>query len=508
MPTKTSKIKKPREHGRKRATTPTATRTGKVVARKAAAPRKSVKATSKKRLAAASVSFAAVAPDATLANLDKIEHIVVLMMENRSFDHLLGYLTIENGRTDVDGLTKEMHNTYKGVDYFPKRRTATAFGKKQDPCHAGACVAEQLINNNGGFVSNYAGNYPADPEVDLVMNYYDGATLKVYDRLVNDSVVCDRWFCSLPGQTWPNRLYSVTGQSGGTKDNKKIPIYDLPSFVRHLSARNISWRWYAHHAPATLRLIDSQYRPPLHLKFDHFSYFDRHSELGGNSFLEDAAQGKLASVSWIDPDFGDPVTGPTKTENDDHPPVDVMGGQELVLKLYNAVTSSPQWEKTLLVILYDEHGGLYDHVPPPSAEDDRPSFRRYGVRVPAFVVSPWAGANKISHVVFDHTSLIKTILLKFCRRPDGSIPDMGARVNAANHLGVLLTRTSPRPAPTFAALEPLVGHLAAWRGEVLRASLTLQAAGDVSHPEPNELQEGVKRARQRLRAQGLPEGQP
>jgi phospholipase C len=185
-----------------------------------------------------------------------------------------------------------------------------------------------------------------------------------------------------------------------------------------------------------------------------------------------------------------------------------MGGQELVLKLYNAVTSSPQWEKTLLVILYDEHGGLYDHVPPPPAEDDRPFFRRYGVRVPAFIVSPWAEANKISHVVFDHTSLIKTILLKFCRRPDGSIPDMGARVNAANHLGVLLTRTSPRPAPTFAALEPLVGHLAAWRGEALRASLTLQATGDVSHPEPNELQEGVKRARQRLRAQGLPEGQP
>lgn len=511
MPTKTTKRAKARKGSVKDSASSRAKRQGKIAAGKAASARGAGKAAVKKgvkKALTAAVRFAAVAPDATVENLDKIEHVVVLMLENRSFDHVLGYLTLENGRTDVDGLTKEMHNTYKGVDYFPKRRADTAFGKKQDPCHAGACVTEQLSNNNGGFVSNYASTHKGDPEVDLVMNYYDGATLKVYEQLVKDSVVCDRWFCSVPGATWPNRLYSVTGQSGGTKDNKTIPIYDLPSFVRHLSARNVSWRWYAHHAPATLRLIDSQYRPPLHPKFDHFSYFDRHSDLGGNSFLEDAAQGKLAAVSWIDPDFGDPVTGPTKTENDDHPPVDVMGGQELVLKLYNAVTSSPQWDKTLLVVLYDEHGGLYDHVPPPAAEDDRPSFRQYGVRVPAFVVSPWAEADKISHVVFDHTSIIKTILLKFCRQPDGSIPNMGARVNAANHLGVLLTRTSPRPAPPVTAFEPLVASLAAWRAEALRSSLMLQAAGEVSHPEPNDLQEGVKRARRRLRAQGLPEGQP
>jgi phospholipase C len=394
------------------------------------------------------------------------------------------------------------------VDYFPKRRTQTTFQKNQDPCHEGACVAEQLSDNNGGFVSNYMREHPKDTEIDLVMNYYNGATLKVYDQLVRDTCICDRWFCSVDGATWPNRLYAVTGQSGGTKDNKKIPIYDLPSFVRHLSAGKISWRWYAHRAPATLRLTDSQYRPPLHLKFNHFSYFDRHSDLGGNSFLEDAAQGKLAAVSWIDPDFGDPLTHSTKNENDDHPPADIMAGQELVLKLYNAIASSPQWNKTLLVIVYDEHGGLYDHVSPPAAEDDRPSFRRYGVRVPAFVISPWTEANSVSHITFDHTSLIKTILLRFCRRADGSIPDRGARVTHANHLGALLTRTTPRPAPTIAALQPLIAHLAAWQGKALERGLTMQAAGEVGPPEPNELQVGVKRARQRLRAQGLPEGQP
>ena len=198
--------------------------------------------------------FVTVAPDDAQKNLSKIDHIIVLMMENRSFDHMLGYLTLEKGRTDVDGLTKQMHNTYKGVDYFPKRRAQTAFSKDQDPCHAGKCVAEQLSNSNGGFVSNYVRTHPKDTEVDLVMNYYDGATLKVYDRLVQESCVCDRWFCSVDGATWPNRLYSVRGQSGGQKDNKKIPLYNLPSFVRYLSKGKISWRWYAHRAPATLRL--------------------------------------------------------------------------------------------------------------------------------------------------------------------------------------------------------------------------------------------------------------
>jgi phospholipase C len=449
-----------------------------------------------------------VAPDATLTNLDKIEHLIVLMMENRSFDHVLGYLTLENGRTDVDGLTSAMRNSYKGTDYPPKRRTQTTFSSSQDPCHAGKCVAVQLSNNNGGFVSNYAATHPKDAEVDLPMNYYNGATLRVYDQLVNEACICDRWFCSIDGATWPNRLYSVTGQSRGQKDNKKIPLYDLPSFVRYLSAGKISWRWYAHRSPATLRLIDGQYRNPLHLKSDHFSFFDRHSEFGGNSFLEDAAQGKLAAVSWIDPDFGDPLSNSHKNQNDDHPPVDMMAGQQLVLKLYNAVCNSPEWNKSLFVIVYDEHGGLFDHVPPPAAEDDRPNFRRYGVRVPCFIVSPWVDADQVSHVVFDHTSLIKTILLKFCRGADGSIPDMGARVTNANHLGVLLTRETPRPAPSVAQLQPLVEHLTDWHGKALAESLTAQAQGDVVPPKPNDLQVGVKLARQQLRAQGLSEDQP
>ena len=228
--------------------------------------------------------------------------------------------------------------------------------------------------------------------------------------------------------------------------------------------------------------------------------------------LSEQAQGKLAAVSWIDPDFGDPVTNSHKNENDDHPPVDMMAGQELVLKLYNAVVNSPTWNKTLLVVVYDEHGGLFDHVAPLPASDDRPSFRQYGVRVPAFVVSPWAEANVVSHLVFDHTSLIKTILLKFCRRADGSIPDMGARVTAAQHLGALLTRQTARSGPAIATMKALAVKVASAHAEVhvkaLTAGLQKQAAGDVKPIPPNDIQLGVQKAREKLRKEGLPEGQP
>src|SRR5262245_39082035 len=154
----------------------------KVASKKSTKPSKAKPAKLKKPL-----GFAAVAADPALTNLDKIEHIVVLMMENRSFDHVLGYLSLEGLLPDVDGLKADMHNDFKGVSHHPKLRTDTAFGEKQDPCHDGKCVAAQLQNNNGGFVSNYASTHKKDPEVDLPMNYYNGETLRVYQQLVNDS---------------------------------------------------------------------------------------------------------------------------------------------------------------------------------------------------------------------------------------------------------------------------------------------------------------------------------
>jgi len=463
--------------------------------------RTTTSATAKAKIAARTIPVS----DATQENLNKIEHIVVLVMENRSFDHMLGYLKLEGGRNDIDGLTADMFNDYKGTNYPVHHLTQTALGKNQDPCHKGTCVTEQMSNANGGFVSNYAGTHPDDPEIDLVMGYYNGSDLPVYDHLSRNFIICDRWFCSVDGSTWPNRLYAVTGRASGSKNNKSVPIYNLPSFARHLNKFKVSWRWYAHDI-STLRITDAEFRVG---HFKHFSYFDKHSLLGGKSFLQDAASGKLAAVSWIDPNFVDfSFIGPSGS-NDDHPPSDVMSGQELVLKLYNAVISSPQWNKTLLVIVYDEHGGFFDHVAAPPAEDDSPSFRHYGLRVPAIVVSSWVERGKVSSTLFDHTSIIKTILLRFCQNPDGSIPDMGARVNHANHLGELLTLTSPRPATPVPAFQHLIERVANWRASAFRERMMLQSRRMAPEPPKlNELQQGVLKAKAKLRAKGLPEGQP
>lgn len=446
----------------------------------------------------------AVAEDASA--LRRIEQIVVLMMENRSFDHMLGYLCLEGGREDIDGLQASMANEHEGKRYRVHHLAQTRLEDTQDPCHSSACAADQIAGGNGGFVRSYATSHPADKTPGLVMGFYNGTDLPLYDHLAREFAVCDRWFCAVPGATWPNRLYAVTGQSGGRKDNTgKIPWYDLPSFLRHLDAANVSWRWYAHDV-ATLRFTDGRYRLG---HSGNFSFFDRRSLLNPRNFLDDAADGRLPAVSWIDPNFVDVgFIGPSGS-NDDHPPSDVMAGQELVLKLYNALVSGPQWRSTLLVITYDEHGGFFDHVPPSPAPDDRPSMRTYGPRVPALVVSPFVARGSVSSTIFDHTSIIKTILLRFCRRSDGSIPDMGMRVTQANDLGSLLQLRRARAAPRPESYRHAVDQIASWRSRVFRARIAAQASRRPIQPQPlNELQEGYLSARKRLRAAGLPEGQP
>jgi len=257
---------------------------------------------------------------------------------------------------------------------------------------------------------------------------------------------------------------------------------------------------------ASLRLIDSKYRVGHGSKF---FWFDRRTWVNPVTFLDHAASGNLPAVSWIDPNFVDySVTGPRES-NDDHPPSDVMAGQDLVLKLYNAVVNSPAWKKTLLLIVYDEHGGFYDHVEPEDAADDNADFKKFGVRVPAIVVSPWVERGKVSHKVFDHTSIIKTILLRFCRRPDGTIPDMGARVNNAEPLGTLLTLSTPREPTAIDAYQHLIDRVAQWRTDGFKKRTMRQARGRAPEKrEVTEFQEGIEEARKRLRKEGLPEGQP
>jgi phospholipase C len=405
--------------------------------------------------------------DESVAALAEIEHIVVLMLENRSFDHMLGYLSLVRGRDEVDGLEAGMANEHEGRTFPVYRLSSTSLVAEQDPCHSGECVDEQVANSNAGFVSNFVETRldPRFAREPVVMGYFDGEQLPVYDFLTRRFCVCDRWFCSVRGSTFPNRLYAAAGRAAGSRDNASPPTYDLPCFVRHLDAAGASWRWYAAEPFPTIWALDWSYLPQT---FDNIRPFS--SPLTDEDFFSAARSGRLPDVAWIDPDFVD-LGGPVGS-NDDHPPADVRAGQELVLRIFNAVARGPAWERTLLVVTYDEHGGFYDHVVPHAASDDLPAFRAYGPRVPALVVSSRLG-TRVSHEVFDHTSIVKTCLVRFCRRDARFIPDMGRRVTAAQHLGVVLGG-DPVPAPGRESIEEVASALGDWRAEALRASLEAQ----------------------------------
>jgi phospholipase C len=208
------------------------------------------------------------------------------------------------------------------------------------------------------------------------MGYYNADDVPVYDHLAREFAVCDRWFSSVPGATWPNRLYAICGRAARSRDDLPPhvpPMYRQPSFVRHLDAHEVSWRWYSFEA-GTLRLADAHYRLGHHDRFAFFSHtnlnwkerLERGIDVEAPSFIEDAAQGTLPSVAWIDPNFSN--FNPIGFQpNDDHAPADIKDGQELVLAVYHALATGPGWEKTLLIVFYDEHGGFFDHVAPPEA---------------------------------------------------------------------------------------------------------------------------------------------
>jgi phospholipase C len=462
--------------------------------------------------------------DEGLANLrSKIDHIVVLMLENRSFDHMLGYLSLEGGREDVDGLQPGMSNTWHkeaangdGKVYEIHPAQGTTLKKIQDPSHSWGPVHEQLKDGNAHFVDSYMKTRPPEwrtqrPRVVFpsnVMAYHTAAQLPVYDFLAENFCVCDRWFCSVPGPTIPNRLYSICGTSGGHKDGKPS-LFKLHTFVRHLDKAHVSWSWFIHSPPPMVWVADAEYAL---FHGGSIAWFKSHEPWPWfhDTFMQRAAANKLPAVSWIEPLFVD-VVGNAMPTNDDHPPSDIRAGQELVLSVYSALAHSEAWNRTMLVITYDEHGGFYDHfdpttVPPP--EDDRAAegFNRYGPRVPAIVVSPWVEPASTARdangerIVFDHTSLIRTILERFCRHDDGSIPKMGKRVDHANHLGHLLTRDEPRKPPPF---DHVLDPIKEFRGDRLQAMVESHAEGALGGvPDLSDFQKQLLAARESLLAGG------
>jgi phospholipase C len=434
---------------------------------------------------------------------ERIRHVVVLMMENRSFDNMLGHLTID-GRKDVDGVSHRRSNEHNDHTYPVRPAKKTKLEKMQDPPHGPRLIDKAVADGQmTGFVAAFAEEHPEDPDPGIVMRYHTAEQLPVYSHLAEHFCVCDRWFSSVPGSTWPNRLYAVAGQAAGSRSNKKPPIYNVPTVFRHLDAAGVSWRWYGHD-PGTLRAIDREYMlgPDA-----NFAYFNRRTLLERRHFLDDAREGKLPAVSWIDPNFVDLQVPFDKTlSNDDHPPSDVRVGQQLILDLYNALARGPLWDRTLLIVTYDEHGGFYDHIPPPEAKDDEPEFRRCGVRVPALVVSPWVAKRSVAprEPTLEHSSIVKTLLEQFCRRPDETIPHMTRRVDAAPSLLALLTEKRPRPAP-LREIDALIEQAA----DLQRAAYVQRRTTDFTPEheatlEFDELQQEIVSIVRHLRAWGLP----
>ena len=386
-----------------------------------------------------------------------IDHIVVLMMENRSFDHMLGYLSLDpaaggRGRTDIEGLRPDrfVPNGYQGKSYTSFRIDDPQFVHHSPP-HSFEPVNGQIDGGRmDGFADAYGREYGlVGADASAVLGYFDGATLDVYDALAANFTVCDHWFAAHPGPTFCNRFYTLTGRLN--RDANGIPEVDnfsgsdfVPVNTRtifdHLSERGVSWRYYENRY-CMLRLFGKY-------TFDEKNVMDFGDPRTG--FAAAAAAGTLPAVTFIDPNF---IDEPDAGDNDDAAPGTVRAGQALVGGIVNALMKGPKWNRTLFILTYDEHGGFFDHVSP---LDDRyranarpvSGIDHYGVRVPAIIVSPWVAKGVGNATVFDHTSIIKTISRCFM---GANPPDMGERVGAANDLGALMLPTMRTDMPAIPA---------------------------------------------------------
>jgi phospholipase C len=368
---------------------------------------------------------------------DGIEHIVVLMLENRSFDHLLG--SMKSAYPDLVGIDPANPGVnYEGTTAYPQTpdaRFILPYGV--DPKHEIIDVHEQLTFNGscGGFVHNFIRNYQGQQaSAPQVMAYFDrqGANrLPVLHTLAESFTLCDHWFSSVPGPTWPNRFFVHSGTSNGWVN---MPVlfhnwhdYDQVTLYDRLNERNISWKIYFDDIPQSLQLANQrQAKNKARYKIMSAFYADARGPEAG-----------FPQYAFIEPCYFGGY------ENDQHPPANMMDGEVLIAKVYNAIRANDAlWQKTLLVVLYDEHGGFYDQVLPPAATppDDRAGdgfdFKQLGLRVPALLVSPYAAKTLISDV-FDHTSLLRYLSDKWGLGP------LGARTAAANSFAGAL-RSPPR----------------------------------------------------------------
>jgi phospholipase C len=318
-----------------------------------------------------------------------LDHIVVLCMENRSFDHFLGWVPGANGRQS--GLTYEDDAGKKHATHHLTDWQGCGFA---DPDHSYDGGRLQLA---GGRCDGFR----RGDNDDFALGYYTRADLDTTAALVDGYTVFDGWFCSILGPTYPNRFYThaaATDRISNTSDTSTLPtIWD------RLSTAGVSSAYYFSDLPV-LALWGDRYLPiarPI------------------ETFFADAAAGTLPAYSYLDPFFlGEGQGG----SNDDHPHADIRRGQALISSVARALSESPLWERSALLVTYDEWGGFFDHVAPPRLPDDfKPTsteeHNTAGFRVPTYLVSPFSPRGKVAHGTFDHSSILKLVEWRFGLKP-------------------------------------------------------------------------------------------
>lgn len=387
----------------------------------------------------ACVTSSSMTPEQLLAH---VETIVVLCMENRSFDHYLGSLKLVEGRVDIDGLVgTEVNYTANNIavpvhqldDFTP-----------EDPPHGwDACHAQWNNGANDGFVKEHEGSSEAD-----VMGYHVRAQLPVTYALADAGVVCNRWFAGCLGPTWPNRFYLHGATSRGIKTN--VPALGYRGIFHALADANITGtNYYSDVAWAT----------------------GGYGKLTGvatiEKFFEDAGAGMLPPFAIIDPAFAGGGA------NDDHPDHDVRLGQALISTVAAAIAHSPQWDRCLLVITYDEHGGFHDHVPPPATVDANADFQRLGFRVPTIVIGPTVRRGCAIDDQLEHSSVPATVTRRHNLTP------LNERASQVKDLSVCIDPSRiGNPLP-----PPVVPAMTVSRSAVLARQEAARRTQQVSHPE-------------------------
>jgi phospholipase C len=395
-----------------------------------------------------------------MAGLNSIEHVVVLMLENRSLDHMLGYLYTDQNNTSpagqpFDGLTGAESNpdgnggtvtvfpitpSTPNAYYMPGSDPGEGFKATNSQIFGTISPQSDATPTNQGFVTDYAytlgwegrENWPvaSGTTANAIMGCYSAEALPVLYALARGYAVCDRWFGSVPTETLPNRAFAICGTSQGHLDDH-TRTFSAPTIFTLLTRHGHDWRCYGYDA---LPLAKNTYTDITESPAANFGLF--------TDFTAAAAAGTLPEFTFIEPMW-------SSVGNSQHPPYDVALGEQLIHDVYYALRKGPGWNRTLFILTYDEHGGCYDHVAPPSGAtppDDTAGeygfdFTRFGPRVPTLLISPLIPAGTVFRAAggtLDHTSILKTVQTRW------GLPALTARDAAAPDVGAAITLTTPR----------------------------------------------------------------